>query len=44
MKNFFNSEWKDWKEYLFGLAIMLGTMAVASEILLGILNLLTGDF
>lgn len=44
MKNFFNSEWNNWNKYLFGLAIMLGTIAVASGILLGILNLLTGGF
>ena len=42
MKNFFNGEWNDWKEYLFGLTIMLGTIAVASGILMGILNLIEG--
>lgn len=44
MKNFFNGEWNDWKEYLFGLAIILGTMAVSAGYLLGILNLLIGGF
>lgn len=39
MNNFF-----DFNRFIFGIAIILVTIIVASGILLGILNLLTGGF